>query len=302
MVEALINENLKFLANVPSNNYFVLSNGRSIANIEELYVAVRDSDESVFYHHVTPDRNDFANWIKKCVLYDQLFNKLIDIKEREVFLGVLAEEIAYLKNPKIAETMKYFSDPEKTEHIEQSSQITHDTTIPPAGKVITQSVPIPSLLPDVQSAAPIAILPSSVAAVPTSIAVISDTNPVNSPSKSESAVQKLAQPMIQSISQPDSQTLVQSTQQLSLQSSVQTDKQPVSQSPTLQVRQPITQTVEQAPVIEAARLAVSTQQQSQSEQPAPIVATQILDEIYDFEQVLKNIIDEIEKDILAWEY
>jgi hypothetical protein len=47
---------------------------------------------------------------------------------------------------------------------------------------------------------------------------------------------------------------------------------------------------------------VSTQQQSQSEQPAPIVATQILDEIYDFEQVLKNIIDEIEKDILAWEY
>jgi hypothetical protein len=103
-------EKEKYLSNVPPDNAFVLSDGRRINNLEELYSIIRDSDSSVFEHHVTADRNDFANWIMYCINYKELYTKLAPIKEKEVFLGMLAEEIALIKNFKMSETLKYFQE------------------------------------------------------------------------------------------------------------------------------------------------------------------------------------------------
>lgn len=103
-------ESSKYLVDVPGQNYFILSNGKSVSNLERLYDAVHDSEQEVFYHHVTPDKNDFTNWIKYCIKDDALCDKLLPIKEREAFLGILAEEIAILKDSKLLETLKYFSE------------------------------------------------------------------------------------------------------------------------------------------------------------------------------------------------
>jgi len=88
----------KFLQKVPDDKRFGLSNGRSIGSLEELYTSVRDSDESVFYHHVTADRNDFANWIKYVIGSEDIFNKVSTIKQKEIFLGVLSDEMTALNN------------------------------------------------------------------------------------------------------------------------------------------------------------------------------------------------------------
>lgn len=99
-----------YLNDVPQENYFRLADGRVIRNLEELYSIIGSSGDTVFYDHVTPDRNDFASWIRECVKHHELYAKLLPLKDRQSFISVLSQEIETLKNPKIAETMKFFSD------------------------------------------------------------------------------------------------------------------------------------------------------------------------------------------------
>ena len=91
-------DNIDYLSDVASDKRFILSNGKPVSGLESLYDAVWEADDAVFYNHVTPDRNDFANWIKYVIKDEALAGKIADIKEKEVFLGVLAEEIATIKN------------------------------------------------------------------------------------------------------------------------------------------------------------------------------------------------------------
>lgn len=119
-----------YLMNVPQENYFRLADGRVIRNLEELYAIVRDSGDTLFFNHVTPDRNDFASWIKECVKHQELYAKLMPLKDKQSFLNVLNQEIAVLKNPKVSETMRFFSedyDPKK-ENQEVTMQTTQATT------------------------------------------------------------------------------------------------------------------------------------------------------------------------------
>lgn len=102
--------NSDYLKDVPESNYFRLSDGRVIRNIEELLNILKISDDALFYHHVTQERNDFAEWIKHCINHIDLYNKLIIIKDKKSFVNVLEQEIGFLKNPKISETMKFFSE------------------------------------------------------------------------------------------------------------------------------------------------------------------------------------------------
>ncbi|MDD5087074.1 MAG: hypothetical protein PHV16_04965, partial [Candidatus Nanoarchaeia archaeon] len=52
------------LKNAPEENCFILCNGQQVKNVKELADALEVLDDDVFNHHVTFDRNDFANWIK----------------------------------------------------------------------------------------------------------------------------------------------------------------------------------------------------------------------------------------------
>ncbi len=43
---------------------FFLADGRALASLAELRDALPSMDDTVFHHHVRPERNDFANWIR----------------------------------------------------------------------------------------------------------------------------------------------------------------------------------------------------------------------------------------------
>ncbi len=135
-----------YLKDVPPENYFRLADGREIRNLDQLLYILKDSRDTVFYDHVTPDRNDFVSWIKGCIRYQELCNKLIPIKDRQSFLNVLGQEIDLLKNPKISETMKFFSenyDPKKDDAQNISTPVRQPVNLqepPPAHSPVQSSV------------------------------------------------------------------------------------------------------------------------------------------------------------------
>jgi len=47
-----------------TNNPFYLVNGKKITNLSELKDAIKDISDEDFVHHVNPDKNDFANWVR----------------------------------------------------------------------------------------------------------------------------------------------------------------------------------------------------------------------------------------------
>lgn len=48
----------------PFDKRFWLNDGSVLASLKELANALEKMEESVWKHHVTKDKNDFANWIE----------------------------------------------------------------------------------------------------------------------------------------------------------------------------------------------------------------------------------------------
>ena len=44
-------------------NEFVFTNGEKASNIQELVDILKKIDEKTFSHHISEQKNDFANWI-----------------------------------------------------------------------------------------------------------------------------------------------------------------------------------------------------------------------------------------------
>jgi len=74
-------------------NAFYLQDGRYINKITDLVFAIKETDDHVFYHHVTPERNDFAVWIGDVFQLKSLSNKLLKIKDKTMFINQLEKEI-----------------------------------------------------------------------------------------------------------------------------------------------------------------------------------------------------------------
>src|SRR3990172_13196584 len=83
----------EFLSNVNPESNFVLKNGTIVRNLPELASALQNSDESLFNHHVSDEKNDFAIWIDKCVGDALLKNRLAGIKDKGAFLNIINKRI-----------------------------------------------------------------------------------------------------------------------------------------------------------------------------------------------------------------
>ncbi len=68
---------------ITPDQYFRLKDGKIIRSIEELQTALTNMSSEVFYHHVNPNQNDFANWIEHVYENPVLANQLRKIKTRE---------------------------------------------------------------------------------------------------------------------------------------------------------------------------------------------------------------------------
>ncbi|MBI2546713.1 hypothetical protein HYV81_06055 [Candidatus Woesearchaeota archaeon] len=51
------------LGTIPSEQYFITVDGRSLRSIYELVDALASMSDESFFHHVTEERNDFSTWI-----------------------------------------------------------------------------------------------------------------------------------------------------------------------------------------------------------------------------------------------
>jgi hypothetical protein len=342
-------EENKFLKNVPDQNIFRLSNGRVAYNLESLYSAIKESDNSVFYNHVTPDKSDFANWIKYCIFHDALYERIVGVKHRDVFLGMLDAEIKFLKNPppelhininqqnnvlqNSQQNTPQQNNPQQNDIQRNSTQQNTPQQNPPVPLIENPSNPIP--IPVVASIPQ----PSSTSAIATE-SIPSQQMPVQqekiqpnpepvASSVTQSPISSLAQPAsvqsqpVQSVEMatkmpntpPQNVEIknnpVQNNLTPTVISAVETTKnsEPIiaSEKPIL-VSTPISQPNPEpvsssvdSPSVSVDSVKQSLTQQSpvnnESQSAISSVVSFINDEIYDFEQIFKVIIDEIENEI-----
>ena len=77
--------------------YFYLHNGFILKTIEELYHTLSLMDKGLFNHHVTKDRNDFANWIYNVFEERELGRKMMKVKSKDAMMKLLKKHIKNVK-------------------------------------------------------------------------------------------------------------------------------------------------------------------------------------------------------------
>lgn len=69
--------------------YFYLHGGGALKSLEELFVELQTMEPHVYAHHVTEERNDFANWVRD-VMGDRFLARNIELhREKDQLLKLL---------------------------------------------------------------------------------------------------------------------------------------------------------------------------------------------------------------------
>jgi len=71
------------IENAPVEQYFILANGQPVKNVKELADVLEHVSEDIFNHHVTNEKNDFANWTKDVFKEIQLAQELAGVKNKD---------------------------------------------------------------------------------------------------------------------------------------------------------------------------------------------------------------------------
>lgn len=75
--------NPKLLQSVAPEHVFIMLGGKTLHSLPQLIFEFDEMPEHVFKHHVNPDRNDFANWIRHVIGEIELADKLIGIDTKK---------------------------------------------------------------------------------------------------------------------------------------------------------------------------------------------------------------------------
>ena len=74
---------------VDPDKRFHLKDGPSLSTLEELFQELQVMDDHVFDHHVSSERNDFANWVRD-VFDDKFLAKNIQLaKDKDAILKLM---------------------------------------------------------------------------------------------------------------------------------------------------------------------------------------------------------------------
>src|SRR5574342_721847 len=87
------------LENTKPENEFILLGGGRIKNIAELGRELRQMSDEAFSHHVTEDKNDFANWIEACVKDEKLGILVRTTKDKQRMAAIVERRIKELTSP-----------------------------------------------------------------------------------------------------------------------------------------------------------------------------------------------------------
>lgn len=82
---------LKLKMKVSQEKYFWLKNGQPIRSFKELLEAMDFIDDETFRHHVTENRNDFANWVAEVLEEEKLAEKIRTKTAKEELIKILKQ-------------------------------------------------------------------------------------------------------------------------------------------------------------------------------------------------------------------
>jgi alpha-amylase len=87
----------KWLNDVPGDKVFWVKDGTAIRNIVELSALFRTIPDAMYKHHVTDEKNDFANWVKIVVGDEVLATNMEKCKKKVMAAKMVEERIKYLR-------------------------------------------------------------------------------------------------------------------------------------------------------------------------------------------------------------
>ena len=79
---------------VPDHHYFILANGKPVKHVAELASVLDQLEDHIFHHHVSPDRNDFHNWVKDVFDDLELARKILGISDKKRLQLVIYKHMA----------------------------------------------------------------------------------------------------------------------------------------------------------------------------------------------------------------
>ena len=79
---------------IPDHQYFVLANGAPVKHVGELAAILDQLEDHVFNHHVSPERNDFHNWIKDVFQDVELARKVVGVDDKKRLQLVIYKHMA----------------------------------------------------------------------------------------------------------------------------------------------------------------------------------------------------------------
>ncbi|MFW5745940.1 MAG: hypothetical protein ACOCWQ_00125 [Nanoarchaeota archaeon] len=62
--------------------FFIRVDGQPISSLRDLARQLDDMSDEIFFHHVTPDKNDFATWVVDVFGEESLAERIGHIKDR----------------------------------------------------------------------------------------------------------------------------------------------------------------------------------------------------------------------------
>ncbi len=79
---------------IADHHYFVLANGKPVKHVGELAAILDQLEDHVFHHHVSPERNDFQNWIKDVFEDVELARKVSGVDDKKRLQLVIYKHMA----------------------------------------------------------------------------------------------------------------------------------------------------------------------------------------------------------------
>lgn len=96
------NKKTSLFIDVAPDKYFVLCDGKTIKDYQELASLLETVNDDIFYYHVNSERNDFANWVNDVFGEEKLANDIRKTKNKTEMIAVIYKHLFH----KVSDLMK----------------------------------------------------------------------------------------------------------------------------------------------------------------------------------------------------
>jgi len=84
---------ISLFIDVTPDKYFVLCDGKTIKDYQELASLLETLNDDVFFYHVNNERNDFANWVNDVFGEEKLANDIRKSKNKTEIIAIIYKHL-----------------------------------------------------------------------------------------------------------------------------------------------------------------------------------------------------------------